>query len=239
MVLLYHRARDERDGGRMDIEELSLKAHSLLRRAGLAELPRPVLVGVAIIAVGLMLLAIWNFWPKPNADFVATAASPSQEASAVVSGTPADTQVASDIVVDVEGAVNAPGLYSLPAEARVGDAIQAAGGLAPSAQPGAANLAQKLSDGEQVIIPTIEEAQESAPESSTAGSTSSKKDAKININTASAEELQELSGVGPALSERIVDYRESKGCFGSIEDLKNVSGIGETRFENLKDKIRV
>ena len=145
------------------------------------------------------------------------------------------------IVVDVEGAVNAPGLYTLPADARMGDAIQAAGGLAANAQPGAANLAQKLADGEQVTIPTIEQAQdgEQTNTSSSKTGSSTKKEAKININTASAEELQELSGVGPALSERIVDYRESKGRFSSIEDIQNVSGIGETRFENLKDKICV
>lgn len=76
MVLAYHRARDERSGGQMDAEELSLKAHSLLRRAGLAELPRPVLVGTLIIALALVLVGIWHFWPKANADFVATNASP-------------------------------------------------------------------------------------------------------------------------------------------------------------------
>ena len=145
------------------------------------------------------------------------------------------------IVVDVEGAVNAPGLYTLPANARVGEAIQAAGGLAANALPGAANLAQKLADGEQVTIPTIEQAQdgEQTNTSSSKTGSSTKKEAKININTAGAEELQELSGVGPALSERIIAYREANGRFARIEDLQNVSGIGETRFANLKDKICV
>lgn len=225
----------------MDVEELSLKAHSLLRRAGLASLPRPVLVGTAIIALALVLLAVWHFWPKANADFIATTANASQQTSETPSSSAVATRETSEIVVDVEGAVNAPGLYALPADARVGDAIQAAGGLAAHAQPGAANLAQKLSDGEQVIIPTIEQAQDSGQASTDSGKTgsSANKEAKININTASAEELQELSGVGPALSERIVDYRESKGRFSSIEELQEVSGIGETRFANLRDKICV
>jgi len=220
----------------MDAEELSLKAHSLLRRAGLAELSRPVLVGTLIIALALVLVGIWHFWPKAN---VATNASPPQEASGSAASESAMTQAS--IVVDVEGAVNAPGLYTLPANARVGEAIQAAGGLAANALPGAANLAQKLADGEQVTIPTIEQAQdgEQTNTSSSKTGSSTKKEAKININTAGAEELQELSGVGPALSERIIAYREANGRFARIEDLQNVSGIGETRFANLKDKICV
>ncbi len=223
----------------MDAEELSLKAHSLLRRAGLAELPRPVLVGTFIIALALVLVGIWHFWPKANADFVATNASPPQEASGSAASESAMTQAS--IVVDVEGAVNAPGLYTLPADARVGEAIQAAGGLAANALPGAANLAQKLADGEQVTIPTIEQAQDGEQPNTSSSKTgsSTKKEAKININTAGAEELQELSGVGPALSERIIAYREANGRFARIEDLQNVSGIGETRFANLKDKICV
>ncbi len=221
----------------MDVEELSLKAHSLLRRAGLAELPRPILVGTVIIALALVLFSLWHFWPRANADFIATATSASQESSAAASSSATETQSAGEIVVDIEGAVNAPGLYSLAADARVGDAIEAAGGLAAHAQPGAANLAQKLADGEQVFIPAIEEVQGTSQTGTGNAGASSRKDGKISINTASAEELQELPGVGPALSERIIDYRESKGRFSSIEDLQNVSGIGETRFENLKDKI--
>ena len=219
----------------MDAEELSLKAHSLLRRAGLAELSRPVLVGTLIIALALVLVGIWHFWPKANADFVATNASPPQEASGSAASESAMTQAS--IVVDVEGAVNAPGLYTLPANARVGEAIQAAGGLAANALPGAANLAQKLADGEQVTIPTIEQAQDGEQTNTSSSKTGSS--TKININTAGAEELQELSGVGPALSERIIAYREANGRFARIEDLQNVSGIGETRFANLKDKICV
>ena len=91
----------------MDAEELSLKAHSLLRRAGLAELPRPVLVGTFIIALALVLVGIWHFWPKANADFVATNASPPQEASGSAASESAMTQAS--IVVAVEGADHAPG----------------------------------------------------------------------------------------------------------------------------------
>lgn len=220
----------------MDIEEMKLRAHSLLRQAGLAELPRSVLIGILIIGLVLILVGIWQFWPRANADYIATA-NQEQKVSDANAQQIAPTQA--EIMIDVEGAVNAPGLYMLAADSRVGEAIEAAGGFAADAQPGATNLAQKLSDGEQVFVPTVEETQGATNAAAKAAMPSSKQDGKININTASAEELQELSGVGPALSGRIIDYRESKGRFSSIEDLKEVSGIGETRFENLKDKICV
>lgn len=220
----------------MDIEEMKLRAHSLLRQAGLAELPRSVLIGILIIGLVLILVGIWQFWPRANADYVVTTNQEQETPDANVQQT---ASAQAEIVIDVEGAVNAPGLYALAADSRAGEAIEAAGGFAADAQPGAINLAQKLSDGEQIIVPTIEEAQDATNTVSKAITPSSRQDGKININTASAEELQELSGVGPALSGRIIDYRESKGRFSSIEDLKEVSGIGDTRFENLKDKICV
>lgn len=220
----------------MNIEEAKLRAHSLLRQAGLAELPRPVLAGILVIGLVLMLVGIWQFWPRANADYVVVT---NQEQEAPDANVQQAAPSQAEVVVDVEGAVNAPGLYTLAADSRVGEAIEAAGGFAANAQQGATNLAQKLSDGEQIFVPTIEETQGATSVVSKATMPSSKQDGKININTASAEELQELSGVGPALSGRIIDYRESKGRFSSIEDLKEVSGIGETRFENLKDKICV
>lgn len=216
----------------MDLDDVSVRASSFLRRAGLAGVPRPVLMGTIIIGLVLVLVSVWHFWPRQNAEFVAVA-SQSKEVSDFAADEEGSAR--NEIAVDVEGAVNAPGLYTLPSDSRIDAAIQAAGGLAANAQPGAANLAQKLADGDQIVIPTIEEAQGGEQ----ASSPSQKKEAKININTASVTELQELSGVGPALSERIIAYRETNGRFTKIEDLQNVSGIGETRFSNMKDKICV
>lgn len=178
----------------MNTEEAKLRAHSLLRQAGLTELPRPVLAGILIIGLVLVLVGIWQFWPRANADYIATGKPRAADIGRKRAAS-ASTQV--DIVIDVEGAVNAPGLYTLAADSRVGEAIEAAGGFAADAQPGATNLAQKLSDGEQIFIPTIEEAQGATNAASIATTPSSKQDGKININTANAEELQELSGVGP------------------------------------------
>ena len=173
----------------MNIEEAKLRAHSLLRQAGLAELPRPVLAGILIIGLVLILAGIWQFWPRANADYV-VATNQEQEAPDANVQQTAPTQA--EIVIDIEGAVNAPGLYTLAADSRVGEAIEAAGGFASDAQPGATNLAQKLSDGEQIFVPTIEETQGATSAVSKAAMPSSKRDRKININTASAEELQEL-----------------------------------------------
>lgn len=222
----------------MDREEFSLKATSLLRKAGLAQVPRAAVAGLLIAGIALVLIGIWHFWPRANADFTAPAASSSSNTGD--SKNVAD-ETASSMKIDVEGAVVRPGLYDLPADARVGDAVEAAGGLTEDAASGGINLAQKLADGEQVFVPSVEEQLNAEAAGPVAAQPNAQQGAadKININTASADELQQLNGVGPALSQRIVEHRQSKGRFASVEDLKNVSGIGDAKFASLKDKICV
>lgn len=225
----------------MNVEELSLKANAMLRRAGLAKVPRAALMGMLLIGLVVMLVALWHFWPRQSADFTASASISAFNATSETSVSSSSSDSA-EILVDVEGAVIAPGLYTLPADARIGDAIEAAGGLAPDAVTGAANLAQKVSDGEQVYVPTREEQSQHASQSiaSTQGqSTAQSSSGKTNINTASAEELQKLDGIGTTLSQRIVDHRQANGRFSSIEELKNVSGIGDAKFASIKDAICV
>jgi competence protein ComEA len=146
--------------------------------------------------------------------------------------------------VHVTGAVVAPGVYNLPPGSIVQDALAAAGGTTPRANLGTLNLAHRLQDGEQVLVP------ESAPTSaavSTSGavSTSQGNSAtpdsgnRININTASAAELEALPRVGPALAQRIVDYRVAHGPFRAIEDVMQVSGICPAIFGQIKDLIAV
>lgn len=226
----------------MNAEEFSLKANAMLRRAGLANVPRAALIGMVAIGIALVLVGIGRFWPHQNADFtMSTGDSASSESSRAIASSANEEQTAA-IVVDVEGAVVAPGLYTLSEGARVGDAIEAAGGMTAKAATGAANLAQKVSDGEQVYVLSQEEqAQQGTqnlafPQGSSGMQSSS---GKTNINTASAEELQSLDGIGPALSQRIVDHRQANGRFSSIEELKNVSGIGEAKFASIKDAICV
>ncbi len=176
-----------------------------------------------------------------------------QDASVVVDGGEKGGQDDQDagskkkLAVHVAGAVSSPGVYYFPEGARVIDAVEKAGPL-PEADLNSLNLAQPLVDGSKIYVPRQGEALQ-APGSSIsqnrnpfAGSAfpSQSSDGKVNINTASAEELDKaLPGIGPTLAQRIVDYREQHGPFRSPEDLKNVSGIGERRFEQIKDLVTI
>jgi competence protein ComEA len=168
---------------------------------------------------------------------IATAVSPSASPSA-----------AAEIVVDVCGAVVHPGVYHLPADARVCDLIAAAGGTTSRAQVAAVNLAARLVDGQQVVVPKRGESPApgafggSSPGAGVGGlsaSGASPVAAPVNLNTATLEQLDALPGVGPATAQKIIDYRTANGGFRSIEDLKNVSGIGDAKYEALKDLVTV
>lgn len=225
---------------KLDLDELSLKATSLLRRAGLSDVPRHTLIGATLLGLALVLFGVAQFWPRADASFIASTSS--AQTSAEASAESSAEAVPEKLVVDVEGAVVSPGLYELDAPARVGDAVRAAGGLASDAAQGAVNLAQQLGDGELVSIPSASAMEASAGQAASSASASTGGAAttgKVNINTASSTELQTLSGIGPSLAERIVDYREAHGRFSSVEEIQKVSGIGETRFANLKDRICV
>ena len=148
---------------------------------------------------------------------------------------------ASEVYVDVDGAVVTPGVYRLREGARVAQAIDAAGGLTPEADVAGLNRASKVVDGQKIYVPHVGEQQTvdavagSGPGGASAG-TSVVSDL-VNINTANAAELQTLSGVGPSMAQSIIDERTQNGPFTSIEDLMRVSGIGEKKFAKIKDCI--
>lgn len=146
-------------------------------------------------------------------------------------GTPAE-----DIFVYVSGAVNRPGLVGLPAGSRAADAVNACGGLLPTADEKAVNLAQPLKDGVQLRIPEKGAAGSNAG-SAAANGAAGAADGRVNINTADEKALDTLPGIGPAMARRILDYRQTNGSFQSIEELKKVKGIGEAKFAKLKDKV--
>lgn len=131
-----------------------------------------------------------------------------------------------DIFVHVCGAVKNPGIYRLPAGSRTGDAIEAAGGFTEDADTDSLNLAELLSDSQQIRAPTKGEAAEQA-------------DGKININTATDQQLTALPGIGEAKARAITDYRVQNGRFKKPEDIKKVPGIGDALFERIRDKIKV
>ena len=149
---------------------------------------------------------------------------------------PSVSALPESITVDVTGAVTTPGVVELAADARVFDAIEASGGLTADADLSSVNRAAKLADGEKVHIPCVGEAPAAPAEGGGAASGTSAA-ALVNINTASADELDELPGVGPSTAQAIIDEREQGGPFTSVEDIMRVSGIGEKKFEKLKDAI--
>lgn len=135
------------------------------------------------------------------------------------------------ITVHVVGAVEKPGLYSLEDEKRIGDVIELAIPK-PEADLTVINLAEKLTDGSQIYLPQKGEIKQKPIVQK-----NSQKVGKININTASAKELESLSGIGPVLAERIIDYREAYGSFAKIDELTKVSGIGPTVLKKIRDEI--
>lgn len=147
-------------------------------------------------------------------------------------GTDAATPAA--VYVHVSGAVAAPGLYVLGDGARVVDAVAAAGGFTASADDGAVNLARPVSDGEQLHVPIEGEAPDAG-----GGSATQRADARVNLNTADVAQLDTLPRIGPALAQRIIDWREANGRFTSIEDLLAVPGIGDKMLEALRDLVGI
>lgn len=142
------------------------------------------------------------------------------------------------VIVDVKGEVKSPGVYEMKAGERFHHVIERAGGLTESADARQINLAQLLEDGMIVYLPKQGEAESELVQQPSSMGTA-KKAGKVNLNKATLEELQTLEGIGPAKAEAILSYKEESGGFKTIEDLLNVSGIGEKSFEKLKDSISV
>lgn len=140
------------------------------------------------------------------------------------------------VYVHVSGAVAQPGLYLLAVGARVVDGVAAAGGFAEDADQGAVNLARPLADGEQLQVPAVGETD--TGESGASGGAASG-DGRVNLNSADATQLDTLPRIGPAMAQRIIDWREANGGFTSVEDLLAVPGIGDKMLEGLRDLVTV
>jgi len=200
-------------------------------RERLAALSRGELIGlVALLAVTLGGAGLWYVRSLPRPVEVATAPS-GGTASTPISASPSPEVV----VVDVAGWVRRPGVYEFTEGARVIDAIDAAGGARPGALLQALNLAAPLADGTQILVPR--EGQEGvAPPPVTGGAVAG---GLINVNTAAATELEELPGVGEVIAQAIVDYRTENGPFTTVDELIDVSGIGDATLENIRDLVTV
>jgi competence protein ComEA helix-hairpin-helix repeat region len=148
-----------------------------------------------------------------------------------------EEEMITELVVHVGGEVVEEGVYTLPAGSRIYQAIEAAGGMREEAASSYLNQAEFLSDGQSIIVPSKDEVEQGALVSPTSSSTA--QEGKININTATKEELMQLTGIGESKAVSILSYRETNGKFQTIEELKNISGIGDATFEKLREQITV
>lgn len=143
----------------------------------------------------------------------------------------------STVFVDISGCVKKPGVYEVSAASRIFEVIELAGGVTPDADTSYINQAEPVSDGLKINVPDRNQT-----ENGMTGETSSAlqdESGKININTADMTRLQDIPGVGPVTAEKIISYRENNGYFRSIDEIKNVSGIGDKTYEKIKDMICV
>jgi competence protein ComEA len=136
-----------------------------------------------------------------------------------------------DVVVHVAGAVRAPGVYRLPEGARVTDAVERAGGPAAGAESDTVNLAARLADGQQVVVPSSSPAAGKVPGAADP-------DAPISLGTATVEELDTIEGIGPVTAAEIVSFRDERGGLSSVEDLDEISGIGPATMEALRERLQ-
>lgn len=194
-----------------------------------ARLIAGLLVVVGIVAAGYVLL---RPAPAPSPEVSLPFADPGAAA-----GSSSSTTAASTVFVHAAGAVNRPGLYQIPADARLADVIDVAGGPAPDADLNRVNLAAPVEDGQQVYVPRVgEPAPAIAAGGGPAGGAST---GPVNLNTAGPAELEALPGVGPAIAQAIVTHRDEHGDFRSIDDLLEVPGIGEAKLAQLRELVTV
>jgi competence protein ComEA len=201
----------------------------------------------AVAVLAAVAVLGWTWLDRPVVDQVpttgtSTVVTDTPSGTAEAPGAPPATAEGTDgatggtVVVSVVGQVAAPGLVTLPAGARVADALAAAGGLLPEADPASVNAAAVLSDGQQVAVGVPGAAPAAGAAAPAAGGVS---DGPMDLNSATVADLDALPGIGPVLAQRIVDHRTAHGPFTSVDELDDVSGIGPAIFAELAARVRV
>ena len=204
------------------------------------------LLASAVVVVAVVAGAYWLVRPPPattesKLPFANPATTAPTSTAATSDATTSNTSlVATEMVVHVAGAVQAPGVYRLAPGARVIDAVQAAGGLAADSNSDAVNLAAPLTDGARVYVPRLGEVAPvvMAPSPGSGTGTSSPA-GPVNLNTATADDLEALPGVGPATAATILAHRDQHGPFASVDDLADVRGIGPAKLDALRGLVTV
>ena len=192
-------------------------------------------VGGAVVVIAVVAGAYWLVRPPaPSPESTLPFATTSSAVTPVTELASPATSPPATVVVHVAGAVVRPGVYELAADSRVVDAVDAAGGTLADAQPDAVNLAALLVDGERIYVPKVGEpvpAVSSSPDGEPSG--------PLDLNRASAAELDDLPGVGPATAAAIVAHRTSNGPFSSVDELADVRGIGPAKLAAIRDLVTV
>jgi competence protein ComEA len=195
-------------------------------------------------AVAVTLLLVGARWIRSADHSGSAAGGVSFSSSSDSSGSPGssggsfgvDSQGGEDVVVDVAGAVSEPGVYRLPAGSRVNDAVQRAGGATARAEVEGINLAARLGDGQQVVMPSKLPGGAAVVGGSTGAGDAS--DGPISIGTATVEELDTIEGIGPVTAQTIVDFRDQHGGISSVDQLDQIDGIGPATMDALRARLQ-
>ncbi len=188
-----------------------------------------ILIGIAILCAGLVYIWI----PNGKTDTVTANPTATKEEKPGKE----EVKLPNYVYIDIKGAIRTPGVYKLPVDARVQDVVKTAGGLTDEADSGKLNLAEKLKDEMSIYVYKKGEEGPTLQGASAEETTSNLE--KTNINSANKADLQQVPGIGESKATAIIEYREKEGLFQTIEDLKNVSGIGEKTVEKLKEYLDV
>ncbi len=209
-------------------------AESTFREHRLGAINPKLVIGILILAIAIVLLVGYTLFQNTTAEpaFQIESNASSSASEAATENPPAK------ICVHVGGCVASPGIVYLEEGSRVADAIASAGGMTEAASADSVNLARPVTDGEQIII--ADSTTTSDPQNDPSqNSDTTAENSKVNINTATSEELQTLNGIGESKAQKIIDHREKNGLFKTIDELTNVSGIGSKTLESLRDSICV
>ena len=232
----------------MSFQEYS---ESLRSKLGLGSVNAKLVVGLAAFAVAALAFSAYTLFTtgaaySESADVIEVASAEGATDGPSAAGSEEPISPGKEIYVHVAGCVKNAGVYRVADGSRIDDAVKAAGGFSKSADETAVNLAEVVTDGQQVIVPKKSKGatsssmqQPSSPGQSATSESPGATGGLVNINTATSEQLQSLSGIGEAKAKKIIDYREQSGPFSSVDDLTNVSGIGEKTLESIRSSICV
>lgn len=193
-------------------------------------------VAVVLLLVGARWIRSGEASGTPAGDVSYGDGGSAASASGTAGGLSVDTQGGTDVVVDVAGAVADPGVYRLPAGSRVNDAVQRAGGATARAAVESINLAARLTDGQQVVVP--EKAGGSAATAAPSSAATGEQAGPINLGSATVEQLDTIEGIGPVTAQKILEFRDQHGGISSIDQLDQIDGIGPATMQTLRSSLQ-